>query len=154
MAIFKIETDSGGAKFDAVKLGDSSLLNPGQKVFAVGNALAQYPNTVSAGIISAIARNVAAYNEPGGPITNFSGLIQTDVAINFGNSGGPLFNLAGEVIGMNVALAEYGNNISFAMPINVLKPVIESVLEHGEIFRPVMGVRFVMLDEEQASTLA
>lgn len=134
-------------------LGDSDNLKVGQRVLAIGNALALYGNTVTSGIVSAMGREVVAYNDVGTMSENLSGLIQTDAAINFGNSGGPLVNLQGEVIGMNVAVAEYADNIGFAIPANDLKPVLRSIEKYGEIVRPVLGVRFVMLSEKQAQEL-
>lgn len=138
--------------FVPVVFGDSDSLQIGQKVFAVGNALGQYENTVTSGIISAKGRDVAAFNDFSS-IVNFSGLLQTDAAINFGNSGGPLVDLDGEVIGMNAAIAEAASGISFAIPVNDLKPILASIVKYGEIIRPVLGVRFVMLTEKQASEM-
>ncbi|MBI4231957.1 trypsin-like peptidase domain-containing protein [Candidatus Peregrinibacteria bacterium] len=135
-----------------VKLGDSDLLKVGQKVLAIGNALALYGNTVTSGIISAKGREVAAYNDFG-VVENLVDLIQTDAAINLGNSGGPLINLNGEVIGMNVAVAEDANSIGFAIPINDLKHVLTSIEKYGEIIRPVLGVRFVTLTNDQIEEL-
>lgn len=136
-----------------VIFGDSDDLKVGQKVFAIGNALAVYGNTVTAGIISAKGREVAAYDEFGENPENLFGLIQTDAAINFGNSGGPLVNLAGEVVGMNVATVEEGDAIGFAIPVNDLKPVVKSIEKYGEIVRPVLGVRFIMITEKEAKEM-
>lgn len=136
-----------------VSFGDSDDLKVGQKVFAVGNALAVYGNTVTAGIISAKGREVAAYDEFGENPENLFGLIQTDAAINLGNSGGPLVNLVGEVIGMNVATADEGDAIGFAIPVNDLKPVLKSIEQYGEIIRPVLGVRFIMINAKEAEEL-
>ncbi len=147
------ENEIGDLNFPIVKFGNSDSLKIGQQVFAIGNALAQYGNSVTAGIISAKGREISAFDDTAGVIENLSGLLQTDAAINFGNSGGPLINVKGEVVGMNVALAEAANAIGFAIPIDDLKPVLESVEQHGEIIRPILGVRFVMLSEEQAEDL-
>lgn len=135
-----------------VDLGDSDALKVGQRVLAIGNALALYGNTVTSGIVSAKGREVAAYNDFG-IVENLIDLIQTDAAINLGNSGGPLINLKGEVIGMNVAVAENANSIGFAIPINDLKHVLTSIEKYGEIIRPVLGVRFVILTDEQIQEL-
>jgi len=136
-----------------VKFGDSDDIRVGQRVLAIGNALALYSNTVTSGIISATGRQLSAYDNSGLVVENFSGLIQTDAAINLGNSGGPLVNLEGEVVGMNVAVAEAANGIGFAIPINDIKPLIDSVKENGEIVRPVLGLSYLILTEEQAKKI-
>lgn len=146
IAFLQIKGLSDSIFFGPAKLGDSSELKVGQRVFAVGNALNLYGNTVTYGIVSALARQVSAQGDFGDAPSNFYGLIQTDAAINRGNSGGPLVNLEGEVIGMNVAVVENGNDLGFAMPINDLKPLIESVKKYREIRRPILGVSFLMLD--------
>lgn len=135
-----------------VKFGDSDRIEVGQKVISIGNALAIYENTVTSGIVSAKGRNVSAYNDAVARAENLSGLIQTDAAINRGNSGGPLINLNGEVIGINVAVAE-ANGIGFAIPVNDLKPILRSIDKYGEIVRPVLGARFIMLSEMEAKKL-
>ena len=154
VAILKIISDEEELYFEnIVGFGDSSNLKVGQRVLVIGNALTIYGNTVTSGIISAIDRKISAYNDFTRREKNFFGLIQTDAAINFGNSGGPLINLNGEVIGMSVAVANMANNIGFAIPSEVLIPIVESVKEHGRIVRPFLGVRFVMLTSEQAQEL-
>lgn len=150
VAVLKIESEK--VDFPVVTLGDSENLKIGQKVVAIGNALALYGNTVTAGIISAKGREVEAYNDYGA-IQNMTGLIQTDAAINLGNSGGPLVNLDGEVIAMNAAVQEAANSIGFAIPIDDLKPIIASIKKNGEIIRPVIGVNFVMLSKADAQDL-
>ncbi len=152
VAVLRIVTE-GVTEFPTVELGDSDDLQIGQKVFAVGNALAMYGHSVTSGIISAKGREVSAYNETGDDFENLFGLLQTDAAINFGNSGGPLVDLDGNVVGMSVATAEYGESIGFVIPINDLKPAIKNIEEHGEIMRPILGVRFVMLTQQQAQDL-
>jgi serine protease Do len=147
VAVLKIQTEK--INFPVVALGDSDDLKIGQKVVAIGNALAMYGNTVTSGIISAKGREVEAYNDYG-TIQNMTGLIQTDAAINLGNSGGPLVNLDGAVIGMNVAVQELAQSIGFAIPIDDLKPVIASVKKNGEVIRPVVGLNFVMMTKSQA----
>jgi serine protease Do len=134
------------------QLGDSDVLRVGQKVYAIGNALSEYQNTVTSGIISGKGRDIVA----GGAFVRselLSGLLQTDAAINPGNSGGPLVNVAGQVIGINVAIDQNGSNVGFAIPVNDLKPALESVKTHGEIKRPMLGVRYLMLDEAKAKEL-
>lgn len=151
VAVLKIEADNK-IEFPVVTLGSSDNLKIGQKVVAIGNALALYGNTVTVGIISAKGREVEAYNDYGA-IQNMTGLIQTDAAINLGNSGGPLVNLEGEVIAMNAAVQESANSIGFAIPIDDLKPIIASVKKNGEIIRPVLGVNFIMLTKLEAQDL-
>ncbi|PIY75016.1 MAG: hypothetical protein COY85_01520, partial [Candidatus Portnoybacteria bacterium CG_4_10_14_0_8_um_filter_40_50] len=97
-------------------------------VFAVGNALGEYSNSVSVGIISGLNRTIQA-SDANGTVENLSGVIQTDAAINPGNSGGPLADLNGKVIGVNVATVTGSNNISFSIPVNIVKSIINSVLK-------------------------
>lgn len=131
-----------------VVLGDSDALELGQTSIAIGNALGEFRNTVSVGVISGLARNVTAGGA--GFTETIQGVIQTDAAINPGNSGGPLLNLRGEVVGMNTAVASGAENIGFAIPINQAKRAIESVRKTGEIQSPYIGVRYIMLNEEVA----
>ena len=151
IAFMQIELGPGSNEaFPVVEFGDSDQLRIGQKVMAIGFALAEYDNTVTAGIISATGRQVYAYDDATASVSDLNGLLQTDAAINFGNSGGPLINLQGQVVGMNSAVAQTANGIGFAIPINNLKPVLASVQKYGEVIRPVLGVRFLMLTEQQA----
>lgn len=136
-----------------VALGDSSKLKVGQKVFAIGNARGQYENSVTAGIVSAFNREIQASDQGGSMSETLSGLIQTDAAINFGNSGGPLINLVGEVIGVNTAVDAAATSIGFAIPVNQIKPVLESVKKFGKIVRPVLGVMHTILNKEKAKEL-
>lgn len=146
----QVNDQEQSVKFPFVEFGSSDDLKVGQTVVAIGNALARYDNTATEGIISAKGRDVSAYNEGAGLTQNLSGLLQTDAAINFGNSGGPLVNLQGQVVGMNTAVANAAQGIGFAIPSDELVPILKSVEEYGEIVRPVLGVRFVMLTEEEA----
>lgn len=134
-------------------LGDSSKLQVGQRVLAIGNARGEYENSVTAGIVSAIGRDIEASDQNGQFRQTLSGLIQTDAAINFGNSGGPLVNLAGEVIGVNTAIDTSAAGVGFAIPVNQLKPVLESVKKFGRIVRPVLGVQHMILTKEKAEEL-
>jgi serine protease Do len=152
VAVVKIIGDKD-MKFEVSVFGNSDSLKIGQRVIAIGNALAEYENSVTSGIVSALGRNLSAFYDIGDEAENFYGLIQTDAAINYGNSGGPLLNLDGEIIGMNVAIEDSAYKIGFAIPINDLKSIIQSVLDNGKIIRPVLGVRFVMLTEEQAKDI-
>ncbi len=123
IAVLKID----GAGFPVLSLGDSSALRLGQSVAAIGNALGEYSNSVSVGIISGLGRTIEAQDERGRVVT-LSGVIQTDAAINNGNSGGPLLDLAGEVIGVNVAMARGANSIAFAIPSAAVQPILVRVL--------------------------
>ena len=133
-----------------VSLGDSDSLKIGARVVAIGNALSEFDNTTTAGIISGRDRQIVARTMDGRNPSRLSGLIQTDASINPGNSGGPLINLFGEVIGINTAVAE-ANGIGFAIPINDVKQVVLSVKEFGRIVRPYVGVRYVELNSELAT---
>lgn len=128
-------------------LGDSSGVQLGQTAIAIGNALGEYRNTVSVGVISGLAREVTA-STPGGGEETIRGVIQSDAAINPGNSGGPLLNLKGEVIGINTAIASGAQNIGFAIPINQVKPAIESVKSTGKIVAPYLGVRYLTVNAD------
>jgi len=144
LAIIKIKVS--GLK--TVRLGSSSNLKLGQSVIAIGNALGEFRNTVSVGVISGLARNVVASG--GGLTEKLENLIQTDTAINQGNSGGPLLNLKGEVIGINAAMVSGAQSIGFAIPINQVKKAIESVKVSGKITSPFLGVRYIIINEEIA----
>ncbi|MCK4781609.1 trypsin-like peptidase domain-containing protein [Candidatus Parcubacteria bacterium] len=143
LAIIKIEN---GNNFEPLKLGDSNNLQIGQTVIAIGNALGEFQNTVSVGVVSGLKRTVTA---SGGGITEvLENLIQSDAAINKGNSGGPLLNLRGEVIGVNVAMSQVAENIGFAIPINEAKRDIEQVKTLGKIVYPFLGVRYIPVSED------
>lgn len=134
-------------------LGDSDSLKVGARVIAIGNALSEFDNTTTAGIVSGKGRQIVAGSSSpfgGGTASRLSGLIQTDASINPGNSGGPLVNIFGEVVGMNTAVAD-ANGIGFAIPINDVKSVLESVKEYGEIRRPYLGVRYMEINPEIAA---
>jgi len=132
--------------FPAAKLGDSDNLQIGQTVITIGNALGEFKNTVSAGVISGLGRRVTASG--GGVVETLEDVIQTDAAINQGNSGGPLLNLKGEVIGVNFAMVQQAENIGFAISINKAKKDIEQVKKFGKISFPFLGVRYVLINEE------
>ena len=146
IALIKIAPPVGGS-FPFLSLGNSDSLQVGQSVIAIGNALAEYRNTVSVGVISGLARSVVAGNSSGNTEL-LDHVIQTDAAINPGNSGGPLLNLSGQVIGVNVAIAQGSQNIGFALPINSVKSAIESVKTTGKIIRPYLGIRYVAINAE------
>ena len=132
--------------FPVVKLGDSDKLQMGQTVVAIGNALAEFRNTISVGVISGLGRTITASG--GSFVETIEDVIQTDAAINKGNSGGPLLNLKGEVIGINTATVIDAQNIGFAIPINKAKRDIEQVKSMGKITYPFLGVRYVLITDK------
>lgn len=125
---------------NAAKLGDSKTINVGQQVIAIGNALGEYQNTVTSGIISGTSRSVTATDSTGKNTETLSDMIQTDAAINPGNSGGPLVNAAGEVIGINTATSTSADNIGFAIPISSVKGMLKQLTETGKASRAYIGV--------------
>ncbi|MBI2056415.1 MAG: trypsin-like peptidase domain-containing protein [Candidatus Sungbacteria bacterium] len=145
LAVLKVE----GSDFSALRLGDSSQVKIGQTAIAIGNALGEFRNTVSVGVVSGLHRSVVAQGGASGA-ENLQELIQTDAAINPGNSGGPLFNLRGEVIGINTAVAQGAENIGFAIPVNNAKRAVESVKTEGRIIYPFIGVRYVAITNDIA----
>lgn len=145
MALVQIQDKS----LPAAKLGDSDTVQIGQTVIAIGNALGEYRNTVTKGVISGIGRNVVAGDNRGSS-ESLEGVFQTDAAINPGNSGGPLVNLQGEVIGINTAVNSQGQLIGFALPINEAKRMIMSYDKYGRIVRPYLGIRYILVTPELA----
>lgn len=127
-------------------LGDSNNLAVGQTVVAIGNALGQFSNTVSKGIVSGLARSVTA--QSGGTSEQLEKVIQTDAAINPGNSGGPLLDLSGKVIGINIAIVSGAQNVGFAIPVSRVKKDLEDVEVKGKIYYPFLGVRYIVIDTE------
>ncbi len=125
-----------------LSLGDSSNLDVGQSVIAIGNALGEFKNTVSVGVVSGLSRSITA-GDSYGQSEQLDKVIQTDAAINPGNSGGPLLNLHGDVIGVNVAVVQGASNVGFALPINSVKSAIDSVQKTGKIIRPYVGIRYI-----------
>lgn len=130
-----------------VELGDSDKLFPGTTVMAIGNALGIYQNSVTKGIVSGLNRDIVASDQAGNA-ESLGNVIQTDAQINLGNSGGPLVDLNGQVVGVNVATDASGSSIGFAIPINDVKVVIKSAKEVGRIIRPRLGIRYLMLNEQ------
>ena len=149
IAFLKIK-DTKGHKLTPAVLGDSSKVQVGDAVVAIGNALGQFQNTVTNGIISGYGRSVQASDSQGSSAENLDDLFQTDAAINEGNSGGPLTNLNGQVIGINTAIAGNAQNIGFAIPINDVKGLIDQVVNTGKLERPYLGVRFIPLTADVA----
>ena len=144
LAIMKIE---GGNSFKPLKLGSVDDIQIGQTVIAIGNALGRFQNTVSVGVISGLGRTIVATG-PDFATEKLEDIIQTDTAINRGNSGGPLINLKGEVVGINTAVSTEGENIGFAISIDKAKRSIEQVKTLGRISYPYMGVRYIILNKE------
>lgn len=144
LAIMKIE---GGNNFKPLKLGSVDDIQIGQTVIAIGNALGRFQNTVSVGVISGLGRTIVATG-PDFATERLEDIIQTDTAINRGNSGGPLINLKGEVVGINTAVSTEGENIGFAISIDKAKRSIEQVKTLGRISYPYMGVRYIILNKE------
>lgn len=142
VAILKIEAND----LPIVNLGNSDNIELGQTVLAVGTALGEFQNTVSAGIVSGLSRFITAMTDMEGHSERLRGLIQTDAAINPGNSGGPLVNIHGEVIGINAAVVFGAQNIGFAIPVNKAKRDLRELKKYGRIRRPFLGVRYVLLN--------
>ncbi|OGC66924.1 hypothetical protein A2364_02550 [candidate division WWE3 bacterium RIFOXYB1_FULL_43_12] len=132
-----------------VEFADSDNLKVGQMAIAIGNALGRFQNTVTVGVISGISRQLQATGGLGG-VKTYENVIQTDAALNPGNSGGPLVNSAGQVIGINVATSIGADNISFAIPVNTLIPILDGFLKEGRIVRPYLGVTYTMITPEIA----
>jgi serine protease Do len=147
-AVLKIvEKDS---KLPYLELADSNKIELGEEVVAVGNALGEFTDTLSAGIVSGLSRFITAFGGLDHQMQNLRGLIQTDAAINPGNSGGPLVNMDGKVIGINTAMIMGAQNIGFAIPINYAKKDWEEVKKYGKIIMPFLGVKYVLISKELA----
>lgn len=147
IAFLKID---GVTNLKAATLGDSKTITVGQQVIAIGNALGQYQNTVTAGIVSGTGRSITATDSTGSMSENLSDMIQTDAAINSGNSGGPLVNAAGEVIGINTATSSSAENMGFAIPISSVKGMLAQLVESGEAKRAYLGVYGIEITPEVA----
>ena len=147
LAVLKIDAKD----LTPLALGDSDKIKLGQFVLAIGTPLGEFKNTVTLGIVSGLGRGITA----GSPFENFveqlDNVIQTDAAINPGNSGGPLVNLSGQVIGINTAVSAQGQNLGFAIPINVVKNLLEKYNQsNNKIERPFLGIRYQMIDQKTA----
>jgi serine protease Do len=146
LAIVKIEATG----LTAAELGDSDEINIGSYAVAIGNPLGlDFERSVTAGVISGLNRTIRVSD--GQTETTMDNLIQTDAAINSGNSGGPLLNAKGQVIGINSAKAQTGEGLGFAIPINTAIPIIESVLESGSFQRVYLGIKGGSVEEYQAA---
>jgi len=140
IALIKIDATN----LPTLPLGNSDGVKLGQTVIAIGNALGEFRNTVSIGVVSGLARSVTA-SDSYGNFETIENVIQTDAAINFGNSGGPLINLNGEVIGINTAIASGAENIGFALPINRAIRGVRSYQTLGKITAPFIGIRYTLI---------
>lgn len=147
IAFLKIEDVNNLA---AATLGDSKTISVGQQVIAIGNALGQYQNTVTSGIVSGLGRSVTASDASGRNSETLSDMIQTDAAINSGNSGGPLVNAAGQVIGINTATSSSAENMGFAIPISSVKGMLNQLVETGKASRAYLGVYALEITPEVA----
>ncbi len=151
IAILKVDpTEIPGQTLKPATLGDSSKLQVGQFVVAIGTALGEFKNTVTTGVISGLGRGITAGDQFQGLVERLDNVIQTNAAINPGNSGGPLVNSNSEVIGINTAVSVNGQNIGFALPINVVKDSLKNFNEHGQFERPFLGVAFKIIGRDSA----
>jgi len=147
IAVIKIDAKD----LQTVEFGDSGSIEIGQVAIAIGNALGEYKNTVSVGVISGLDRSIVAGSEATGDLEQLKGLIQTDAAINPGNSGGPLLNSSGQVVGMNTAIATNAEGIGFAIPVKEIKKVANDVMTEGRIIRPYIGIRYMQITKDLAA---
>ena len=149
IAILKVD----GVGFKPIELGDSSNLKVGQFAIAIGTALGQFRNTVTTGVVSGLGRGIEAGSAYEGFVEQLDNIIQTDAAINPGNSGGPLLNSAGQVIGVNVAVAQGAQNIGFAIPVNIVKNSLNQFQTEGRFpGKPFLGVQYQMIDQKTSIT--
>lgn len=139
LAILKIEASN----LPILVLGDSSKLQVGQRVLAIGNALGNLPNTVTQGIVSGLSRTVTARDFSMLNYRDYRNIIQTDAALNPGNSGGPLIDFQGEVIGINTA-GTWSDNVGFAIPVNTLKKLLSSFKTKGKVVKPFLGIKYAL----------
>jgi serine protease Do len=140
----------GASNLKPVTLGDSSKLQVGQLAIAIGTALGEFDHTVTTGVISGLGRGIVAGSFFEGSVEELDNVIQTDAAINPGNSGGPLLNSSGQVIGVNTAVSQSGQNIGFALPINLVKESMQNFNSTGRFDRPYLGVSYRMVTSEIA----
>ncbi len=144
IAILKIE----GSNFPFLKLGNSSLIELGEPVVAIGNPLGEFYDTVSAGIVSGLSRLINTSNSEIEKSIRLKGLIQTDAAINPGNSGGPLINMENKVIGINTAIISGAQNLGFAIPINYAVKDFEEIKKYGKVKKPFVGIKYIIINKE------
>lgn len=147
LAILKINA----ANLKPLPLGDSANLKLGQISIAIGTPLGEFTNTVTTGIVSGLGRGITAGSPYEGFVEKLDNVIQTSAALSPGNSGGPLLDSSGEVIGVNTAIAQGGQNIAFAIPVNVVKSLLDNFQKRGGSFAmPYLGVRYEMIDRQTA----
>ena len=146
VALLKIEASG----LTPAKLGNSDDLETGQTVFAIGNSLGIYQNSVTRGVVSGLGRAIDLSASQLDPQPRLQNLIQTDASINLGNSGGPLVNLAGEVVGMNTLVDRLGEGLGFAVPINAVKDSISELKSFGKVSKPYAGISFITLNKALA----
>jgi serine protease Do len=147
IAILKISVNE---TLPFLELADERQIDIGEEVLAVGNALGEFTDTLSRGIVSGLSRYITAFGGASNQMQNLRGLIQTDAAINPGNSGGPLVDMEGKVIGINTAMVMGAQNIGFAIPINYAKKDLDEVKKFGKIKVPFLGVKYVLISKEMA----
>ncbi len=148
IAILKVD----GTSLPCVKLGDSDNLLVGQTVIAIGTPLGEYAGSVTTGVISGLSRSVRTSSGWFGATTKiYEQVIQTDAAVNPGNSGGPLISTEGKVIGINFATTANADNISFALPINIVKKRLEEYRTYGKFIKPYIGISYQMISEYEAA---
>jgi len=144
IAIIKINME----RLPILKLGDSSRVDLGQNVIAIGNTLGTFRNTVSVGIISGLSRSIKAIDTIEKKTQNLKGLIQTDAAINPGNSGGPLIDADSKAIGINCAVVLGAENVGFTIPINAAKKDLDDLKKYGKIRQPFLGLRYIPINKK------
>ena len=147
LAVLKISE----TKLPYLEMGSSTNSPIGLTVMAIGNVLGRYNNSVTKGIISGLGRTVVASDPMTGGLVSLDNVLQTDAEINEGNSGGPLINLEGKVVGINVAVDKSGTGLGFAIPIDDARSVVDSVRKTGRIIRVRLGVRYQMIDSTFAA---
>ncbi len=136
--------------FPEISLGSSSNLQVGQSVIAIGTALGEFRNTVTTGVVSGLGRGITAGSSFRGFTERLDNVIQTDAAINPGNSGGPLLNAGGQVIGVNTAVSGQGQNIGFAIPIDIVKESLDNFNNTGQFSRPFLGISYSIISQRAA----
>ncbi|HVF69535.1 MAG TPA: trypsin-like peptidase domain-containing protein [Xanthomonadales bacterium] len=151
IAILQInKSQNAGNKLVPIELGNSSSLQVGQYVVAIGTALGEFRNTVTTGVVSGLGRGIDAGSPFEGSVERLDNVIQTDAAINPGNSGGPLLNSSGQVIGVNTAVSQAGQNIGFAIPINAIKDSVNNFNNTGKFERPYLGIAYKLISRDLA----
>jgi len=149
IAIIKINPSAGsGQALKPVEMGDSDSIKVGQLVIALGTPLGEFRGSATKGIVSGIGRGITAGSPFEGVAEQLDNVIQTDAAINPGNSGGPLVNSSGQVIGVNTAVASGAENISFALPINLVKDALDNFRKTGSFDRAFLGVSYRMVTRQ------